>query len=182
MRLTLIPDLTREQDRGSLLRFTNIWLKSWTECLHGVVFEYAGRKKKIQTTVDRWDNLRAPKSASEHLNQPWWLAAVSGRTNDLWLLPWPAGQSNILSHMRGIESDEMKIHHIYWSRWSRMHKNFRRCCIKTWNIHSTFKSLNFEYQQFWFEDFLSFPEWWTDYQLLICQTHPLTTPDRLFLI
>lgn len=43
MRLTLIPDLSREQDKSSLLRPTNIWLKSWTERLHGVVLEYVDR-------------------------------------------------------------------------------------------------------------------------------------------
>lgn len=43
MRLTLIHDLRREQDKGSLLRPKNIWLKSWTECLRGVDFEYADR-------------------------------------------------------------------------------------------------------------------------------------------
>lgn len=43
MRLTLIPDLSREQDKSSLLRPTNIWLKSRTERPHGVVLEYVDR-------------------------------------------------------------------------------------------------------------------------------------------
>lgn len=43
MRPTLIPDLSREQDKSSLLRPTNIWLKSWIERLHGVVLEYVDR-------------------------------------------------------------------------------------------------------------------------------------------
>lgn len=50
MRLTLIPDLSREQDKSSLLRPTNIWLKSRTERPHGVVLEYVDRDIKKNLT------------------------------------------------------------------------------------------------------------------------------------
>lgn len=78
------------------------------------------------------------------------------------------------------DSDEIKIHHIYWSRWSRKHRNPRRCCISAWNINSTLKGLNFEYQQLWVEDMFSFPEWWTDHQLLTCNTLSTNHTNQVF--
>lgn len=161
MRLTLIPDLSREQDKSLLLRPTNIWLKSWTERLHGVFLEYVDRdiQKKNLTRVDRWDDLRAPKSTPEHVSLGDWQQYQEGQIifgfcsdllgNPIFSLIW-----------ENVEYDEMKIHHIYWSRWSRMHRNSWKCCIKAWNIPSTLKSLNIEYQQLWFED--SFISWMMD--------------------
>lgn len=101
MRLTLIPDLSREQDKSSLLRPTNIWLKSWTERLHGVVLEYVDRDIwKNVTWIDRWDDLRAPKSAPEHLSVGGWQQYQEGQII-FGILLWPAGESNILTHTRG---------------------------------------------------------------------------------
>lgn len=40
------PNFSREQDKGSLQRGTNIWLKSWTESLHKVFFEQADETSK----------------------------------------------------------------------------------------------------------------------------------------